>query len=107
MSRAAVDLGAGSGRVMLGTQSRDTLKVREIHRFQYSPRVLDGHLRWDMAALFDGLDRGLAAAQAAAKSANVEAAIAEKRLILEEQDRERTREQERKLIFKRSEKNHL
>lgn len=67
---AAFDLGAGSGRAFLGTVTADAIALEEAHRFQYAPRHADGHLRWDMPRLFDGLAEGLrrtgARAQAAA-----------------------------------------
>jgi rhamnulokinase len=65
--RAAVDLGAGSGRVMLGRLAPHGLLLREVHRFHYEPRPRDGHLRWDFAALLAGVRHGLKAAAAAAR----------------------------------------
>jgi rhamnulokinase len=62
---AAVDLGAGSGRVLAGAID-DRVRLREVHRFSYAPRRVAGHLRWDSARLFDGLRAGLRAAAAAA-----------------------------------------
>jgi rhamnulokinase len=56
---AAVDLGAGSGRVFLGEVRPDAARLEEVHRFHYAPRLSDGHLRWDIAALFDGIRAGL------------------------------------------------
>ena len=43
----AVDLGAESGRVMLGTVSDDKLSLEEIHRFANGPIEIKGSLRWD------------------------------------------------------------
>ena len=63
---AAIDLGAGSGRAFLGRVTPHGLALDEVHRFTYAPRVSDGHLRWDIALLFDGLRTGLAAARQAA-----------------------------------------
>ena len=64
---AAVDLGAGSGRVLIGAiSSRVTL--REVHRFTYAPRHSEGHLRWDTTRLFDGLRTGLRDAAIAARA---------------------------------------
>jgi rhamnulokinase len=56
---AAVDLGAGSGRVFLGDVRPGAARLDEVHRFRYAPRISDGHLRWDIAALFDGIRAGL------------------------------------------------
>ncbi len=67
--RAAVDLGAGSGRVFVGALDAPGLALQEVHRFTYAPSRRDGHLRWDAAALFDGLRAGAAHAAAAARRA--------------------------------------
>src|SRR5215472_13320750 len=60
----AVDLGAGSGRALVGGVDSGRLDLREVHRFRYEPRHERGHLRWDAAALFDGLSAGIRSAQA-------------------------------------------
>jgi rhamnulokinase len=65
--RIAVDLGAGSGRALLGRVDSDGVLLEEVHRFHYTPRVRDGHLRWDFAALLAGVEEGIRrAGQAAA-----------------------------------------
>ena len=64
----AVDLGAGSGRVFLAGLSSGEFLLEQIHRFQYPPRQLDGHLRWDFAHIFSEIKTGLSAA---AERANV------------------------------------
>ena len=69
---AAIDLGAGSGRVFVGTAAPDAVGVRELHRFHYAPRPLDGHLRWDMPRLVEGLRIGLQHAEEAARTAGGE-----------------------------------
>jgi rhamnulokinase len=56
---AAVDLGAGSGRVLACTIDDDGVRLEEAHRFAYAPRRIAGHLRWDMASLLAGLREGL------------------------------------------------
>lgn len=66
--RAAVDLGSGSGRVVLGGIAGGRLEIEEIHRFRYGPRPSAGHLRWDMAALHAGIEQGLRAASDAAST---------------------------------------
>ena len=58
----AVDLGAESGRVMLGTVSADKLSLEEIHRFENSPIEQNGSLRWDFNRLFSEIKTGLAKA---------------------------------------------
>jgi hypothetical protein len=63
-SYAAVDLGASSGRVMVGRVGPDTLELSEAHRFVNRPvRVPEG-LRWDVLALYGGVLDGLRAAGA-------------------------------------------
>jgi rhamnulokinase len=61
-SYAAVDLGASSGRVMVGRVGPDSLELSEAHRFPNRPvRVPEG-LRWDVLALYAGVLDGLRAA---------------------------------------------
>ncbi|MER6683440.1 rhamnulokinase [Streptomyces olivaceoviridis] len=63
-SYAAVDLGASSGRVMVGRVSPDSVELSEAHRFPNRPvRVPEG-LRWDILALYGGVLDGLRAAGA-------------------------------------------
>ena len=64
--RVAIDLGAGSGRTLLGRVGEDGVHLEEVHRFQYAPRVSDGHLRWDFGRLLGGLDDGLRKARSSA-----------------------------------------
>jgi rhamnulokinase len=59
---AAVDLGAGSGRVFLAGLAPGELLLDEVRRFQYPPREAAGHLRWDAARIFGEIDAGLRAA---------------------------------------------
>ncbi|MBH0097599.1 rhamnulokinase [Salinibacterium sp. NSLL150] len=59
---AAVDLGATSGRVMLGHVGHNELTVRPVARFPNGPvRRADG-LHWDIDALYSSVLAGLAAA---------------------------------------------
>ncbi|MFF8018749.1 FGGY-family carbohydrate kinase [Streptomyces sp. NPDC007929] len=63
-SYAAVDLGASSGRVMVGRVGPDSLELSEAHRFPNRPvRVPEG-LRWDVLGLYAGVLDGLKAAGA-------------------------------------------
>jgi rhamnulokinase len=68
---AAIDLGAGSGRALVGRVGADDVHVEEVHRFRYAPRHADGHLRWDIGRLFAGVRDGVLAAgsRAAAEGA--------------------------------------
>ncbi|MFI2566388.1 rhamnulokinase family protein [Paenarthrobacter sp. NPDC018779] len=60
---AAVDIGASSGRVMLGRVSPSTGATLEtVHRFPNGVVEYDGGLRWDFDALFAEVLKGLAAA---------------------------------------------
>ncbi|MFJ6730210.1 rhamnulokinase family protein [Streptomyces sp. NPDC091281] len=59
---AAVDLGASSGRVMVGRVGPDTLELTEAHRFANRPVRLPEGLRWDVLALYAGVLDGLRAA---------------------------------------------
>lgn len=61
---AAVDLGATSGRVMLGTWDGAHLTTVEAHRFPNALRSAGGHDYWDVAGLWGEVQRGLAAAAA-------------------------------------------
>ena len=62
----AVDLGAESGRVMLGTVSDTKLALEEIHRFANGPCEVAGTLRWDFEKLFGEIKAGIALAVKAA-----------------------------------------
>ena len=59
---AAVDLGASSGRVVVGHGTARGFALREVHRFANQPRTAGGVLRWDARALFAGILDGLRAA---------------------------------------------
>ncbi|MFF7187244.1 rhamnulokinase family protein [Streptomyces sp. NPDC008222] len=61
-SYAAVDLGASSGRVMVGRVGRGTLELTEAHRFPNRPVALPEGLRWDILSLYTGVLDGLRAA---------------------------------------------
>jgi rhamnulokinase len=55
----ACDLGAESGRVMLGTLANDHLTIEEIHRFPNGAIAIGDSLRWDVLRLFEELKEGL------------------------------------------------
>ena len=61
-SFAAVDLGATSGRVALGTFAPEGFTLDEVHRFANTPIIIDGVLCWDVEYLFDETLTGLARA---------------------------------------------
>jgi len=62
---AAIDLGATSGRIILGTWSRERLQLREVHRFPNAFRTLQGHDYWDVGTLWQETLTGLRKAAAA------------------------------------------
>lgn len=55
----AFDLGASSGRAILGFVRNDRLELEEIHRFKNYPYEKDGHYFWDFHALLGELETGL------------------------------------------------
>jgi rhamnulokinase len=55
----AFDLGAESGRAMLGRLRRGTLDVTELHRFGNEPVRQNGSLHWDILRLWLEIKRGL------------------------------------------------
>ena len=56
---AAVDLGASSGRVMVGRVAPDELELREVHRFPNEPVRLPDGLHWDVLRLYREVLGGL------------------------------------------------
>lgn len=58
----AFDLGAGSGRAMLGGFDGERLALSEIHRFPHSFSMLGGRAYWDILLLMEGVKQGLAKA---------------------------------------------
>jgi rhamnulokinase len=59
---AAVDLGASSGRVMLGRVGPDHLELTEVHRFRNGGVRLPDGLYWDVLGLYTDVLTGLRAA---------------------------------------------
>jgi rhamnulokinase len=60
----ACDLGADSGRLMLGTLDNGKIAIEEIHRFPNGPVKTDGALHWNIDGLFAELKNGLRKAAA-------------------------------------------
>lgn len=56
---AAIDLGAGSGRVILGKFGKDEFHFEVVHRFPNGFKKAYGKLRWDTRRLFDEIKEGL------------------------------------------------
>jgi rhamnulokinase len=55
----ACDLGAESGRVILGTLDGKKLAIEEIHRFPNGPVEVLGSMRWDVLRLYQEIVTGL------------------------------------------------
>jgi rhamnulokinase len=68
---AAVDLGATSGRVMIGRVGDGVLDLVEAHRFGNTPVRLPDGLYWDVLGLYRHVLDGLRAAGAAAELASI------------------------------------
>ena len=61
----AVDIGASSGRHIVGWMEEGELQTREVYRFPNSVMERDGHLTWDTESLFAHVVRGMERALAA------------------------------------------
>ena len=55
----AVDIGASSGRHILGHMENGVIRTEEIHRFENRLVEKNGHLCWDLTMLFEEILRGL------------------------------------------------
>jgi rhamnulokinase len=63
----AIDLGASSGRVLLGRWDGRQFELEELHRFPNEPVQLEGHLHWDTGRLWSEIKTGLSRYPAAYK----------------------------------------
>ena len=61
---AAVDLGAESGRVIVGRLDGERLSLEEVHRFANTPVVLPDGIHWNLLSLFEQIRAGLGKAVA-------------------------------------------
>ncbi len=59
ISFLAIDLGASSGRAMLGTVQNDRLALQEIHRFSNPLVEVNGRLYWDLFYLYEQIVHSL------------------------------------------------
>ena len=59
MHYLACDLGAESGRLMLGTLESGRLSLEELHRFPNGPVETESGLSWDVPQLIAELKTGL------------------------------------------------
>ena len=55
----AVDIGASSGRHILGWKEDGKILTRELYRFPNGMKELDGHLTWDINELFSHVQHGI------------------------------------------------
>ncbi len=60
----AIDIGASSGRHIVGWLEGGRLQTEEVYRFPNGVTERDGHLLWDMESLLDHVKKGVAAAKA-------------------------------------------
>ena len=58
----AIDLGASSGRAMLGQFDGERVRLRELHRFSNGPVGLPDGIHWDVLGIWSDVRRGLALA---------------------------------------------
>lgn len=59
MKVLAFDFGASSGRAVLGTLENNRLELRELHRFDNEPVLINGSFCWDLLRLFHEVKQGL------------------------------------------------
>lgn len=55
----AIDIGASSGRHIIGWQENGTIMTQEVYRFPNGVSMQDGHLVWDMKALLEHVIEGI------------------------------------------------
>ena len=60
----AIDIGASSGRHIVGWREHGALSTKEVYRFPNGAVRTDGHLVWDVDALFEQVRRGIELARA-------------------------------------------
>ena len=56
----AIDLGASSGRLVVGCWNGRQFQLEELHRFANGSVNVDGHLKWDVTRIYSEIKRGLA-----------------------------------------------
>lgn len=55
----AIDIGASSGRHIVGWLENDTLQTKEVYRFPNGVELVDGHLTWNIRKLFSNVVMGI------------------------------------------------
>lgn len=58
----AIDLGASSGRAILGEYEDGNLRLEEISRFSYEPMILNGKMHWDIDSIFKSIKNAISKA---------------------------------------------
>jgi rhamnulokinase len=71
----ALDLGAESGRTILGRLEDGRILIRELTRFPNAPVQVLGHLHWNIYSLFEEIKKGMVAGLAAAGTQPVSLAV--------------------------------
>ncbi|MBM7564165.1 rhamnulokinase [Paenibacillus sacheonensis] len=64
----AYDLGASSGRALLGRLNNRTIEVEEVHRFGNDPVVVGDRMHWDILRLYHDIKQGLLKAKHAGET---------------------------------------
>jgi rhamnulokinase len=59
----AIDIGASSGRLIVGWAEEGELRTEEVYRFPNGVKERNGHLTWDIAALSEHVKTGIARAR--------------------------------------------
>jgi len=59
MAYLAIDIGASSGRHMLGERVNGKIELKEIYRFKNGPEMKNGHLCWNREQLFADILAGM------------------------------------------------
>ncbi len=60
----AIDIGASSGRHIVGWQENGAIQTKEVYRFPNGVKEENGHLVWDTEALVESVKQGIATAKA-------------------------------------------
>ena len=55
----AIDIGASSGRHIVGWMENGVLRTEEVYRFPNSVQRVNGHLKWDIDSLFANVKNGI------------------------------------------------
>jgi len=55
----AIDIGASSGRHIVGFFDGGQMQTREVYRFQHGVKMQEGHFVWDVEALFENVVIGI------------------------------------------------